>query len=314
VPKPLAQVGNVTLLEVIGHQLHGAGLDRATVVLPPWFEDKVDAGALAKRTGVAFEFRIADSGIDGSVRAAVFGATPGSEPVLVVYGDSLLQLDVSALLASHERFFHIGAGATILVHRPSDLREGDSEGRTYHGVLALGKDNRVTEFVGKPKVGDIGRDAWANAAVFVCERDLLARVCAEGASDFSRHVFESGRHLIHGHPIGNGFRIDLGTVSRLLDANMRCARNEILVSGVAPERAPGIRSTRDLAGHQFLDRIEPPVVLGEAVTIGARSHIGPNVVVGDRTEIHDGVTVKHSVLGENCWIETGCHIEGAVLV
>src|ERR671937_376256 len=78
-PKPLVTVGNVTLLETYGHLLRRAGIDRATVVLPGWFEEALDPTGLAKRTSVTFTPRWSRPEIQGSIGSATLGAAGDAE-------------------------------------------------------------------------------------------------------------------------------------------------------------------------------------------------------------------------------------------
>jgi len=45
--------------------------------------------------------------------------------------------------------------ATIVYHRPADLKVAEDKGRTYHGVMAVDEQSRVTRFVEKPHVEEI---------------------------------------------------------------------------------------------------------------------------------------------------------------
>ncbi len=316
-PKPLVTVGNVTLLEIFGHLLHRADIAQATVVLPAWFDEDLDREGLRARTGVTFEARLSRPGIRGSLEAALLGAPEGPEPLLVIYGDSLLSVDLAALLQAHERTRAEGGVATLLLHRPADLRQSEAAGRTYHGVLSVEAGGLVTKFVEKPLLEDIEADAWANAAVFLCERQVVEEVAAAGGCDFSRDLFEkalaTGRHRLYGTAIGGGFRIDLGTVERLLEANLRCVRGEIIVPGVAAEVAPGVRAPGDGFDRALLERIEPPVVLGPGVTIGPGSRLGPDVVLGAHAVLGEGVRVQRSLVGPGCLVGAGCRLDGVLL-
>src|SRR4051794_24788449 len=70
----------------------------------------------------------------GNVREAV---RDFEGPVLVIYGDSFLEVDFSKLIAVHEANRAKGALATLLYHKPLDLRLAESNGKTYHGVMCV---------------------------------------------------------------------------------------------------------------------------------------------------------------------------------
>ncbi|MDO8307661.1 MAG: glucose-1-phosphate cytidylyltransferase [Actinomycetota bacterium] len=77
------------------------------------------------------------------------------EPFLVAYGDGLADIDVSALVASHES---AGRLATVSTVQPT----------SRFGIMDLDEDGLVREFREKPKV-----DGWINIGFFVMEPAVL---------------------------------------------------------------------------------------------------------------------------------------------
>jgi histidinol-phosphate phosphatase family protein len=101
------------------------------------------------------------------------------ESFLLVYGDIFLDLDVGALLATHPG--DADSPVATLTVRASD-HPWDS-----HLVVAdeLG---RVSEFVSERVPGQRYRNL-ANAALYVCGREILKFIPQGGASDFGKDVF-----------------------------------------------------------------------------------------------------------------------------
>ncbi|MBX5474862.1 MAG: nucleotidyltransferase family protein, partial [Thermoleophilia bacterium] len=83
-------------------------------------------------------------------------------PVLALNGDELLDVDVGALLADHERS---GAAATIVV----------AQVHSPFGVVELAEDGTITGFREAPKLPD-----WVNSGVYVLGEEALARLPERG--------------------------------------------------------------------------------------------------------------------------------------
>ena len=315
-PKALLPVCNVSLLARLLAQLHAAGFRCADVTLPamPQHTRKL-ALASAPR---GFDLVIADAArpFGGQVPAVRALLAAEAAAVLVIYGDSLLSLDFGALMNSHAASRAHGALATIVWHRPADLKLAESDGRTYHGVMSVNQQGRVTRFEEKPLVEHItdGFD-MANAAVFICERALLGQVDFRGAKNFSYDLFEpavkENRAALFGFGIGAGFRYDLGSVARYFDANLQVLRGDL---------AGPIPGTKQSSGFWIGDQtaweeaqITPPVLLGSGVYLGREARIGPDVVIGDGCRIGAGATIRQAVLMENCRIGAGARLDTCVL-
>ena len=122
---------------------------------------------------------------------------------LVVYGDNLVCLDVSSLLALHRRE---RADVTIAVFDDTIPNTGIAGGR-----VRLDERNAVTGFAeGVPELEDA---RFVNAGVYVVQRDTLADLPAGRFLDWGRDVFPAllgrGARLI-GYPI-EGYCLGLDT-------------------------------------------------------------------------------------------------------
>lgn len=133
----------------------------------------------------------------------------GAEAFVVVYGDVLTDLDLTALMQRHRA---TRADATMALTTVEDP--------TRAGIVAFGEDGRITRMVEKPKAEDVF-SRWANAGVYVCGPAVLDYVAAEGAQDFAAELFPAmlrdGRHL-QAMP-SEATVIDFGAPGRLEQAN-----------------------------------------------------------------------------------------------
>ena len=315
-PKALLPVCNLSLLGRLLVQLEAAGFRQAVLTLPAAPPTVHERARAAAPPGFSLVIVSATGPFRGQVPAVREELAPGAEAVLVIYGDSLVSLDFGGLLRAHVNNRAKGGKATIVHHRPEDLRVAEKDGRTYHGVMSVNEQGLVTRFVEKPRVEEIspGFDV-ANAAVFVCERALLEHPAFRGASDFSYHVFELAAKThnvpLYGFDVGAGFRYDLGSVERFFDANLKLLRGELPGPLPGEERQPGVWAGEGTTYEGV--HITSPVLLGKGVRLGRGTRVGPDAVIGDRCEVGDGATLRRAVLLENCRVGGGLCLDTCVL-
>lgn len=148
VPKPLVRVAGRPLLEHLLECLRAAGLTDVVVNLHHLgarIQEHLGDGA---RFGVRIQYSIEDPILDtgGGIKRAE--PLLAGEPFVVANGDSLLELDVGAVIASHEAR---GAVATMVV-RP-DPRAAD------YGLVELDSRDRVRRVAGLPP-GQVPDEPW----------------------------------------------------------------------------------------------------------------------------------------------------------
>lgn len=291
-------------------------LNSATLVLRSTARPPADLTTTDVPSG--FDLRICNApdsftGTVGSVRAAT---RPDATTLLIIYGDSLMAADIKGLLEAHRRCAARGGAATLLYHRPLDLRRAGHDGHTYHGVMSVDPHGRVMRFVEKPLIRDVcqGFDL-ANAAVFLCERALIEHPEFKGAKDFSFDVFEPASRdnvaALFGHDIGSGFRLDVGSLERLYEVNMAVLDRQYPVPILAREVSSGIWIDQNTECD--LAHIRPPVVLGRSVHIGRHSLIGPHVVIGNNAFIGDAVTIAHTLILEGSMVGSEAVVEASIV-
>lgn len=315
-PKALVPVANVSLLARLLAALDDAGLRRAVVTLPPLGSEVQREVLQQVRPGFDLRTFTPFRPYEGSFRQVMELLDPEARAVLVIYGDSLLSLDFRALVDAHAAGRSAGRMATVLAHSPDDLRIPEQNGRTYHGVMELDGSSRIKSFVEKPRVEDIAPSGVANAAVFICERELLEHPRFATAADFSYDVFQvaTAENVapLHACGIGAGFRYDVGTVSRFFDVNMRALRGDIACAIPGRESKNGIW-TGDDAMTEDGAAIDPPVILGRGVRVGPGARVGPNVVVGDGCDIEANAVVRDAVILANSRVGAAASVDTCVL-
>jgi mannose-1-phosphate guanylyltransferase len=201
------------------------------------------------------------------------------ERVLVLNGDCLTDIDLTAELAQHEA---TGALATLALVAVEDTAS--------YGVVPTLDDGQVEAFLekqaGPPPTNRI------NAGAYVLEREVVERVPPGRAVSIEREVFPEivGRGL-YGY-LSDGYWIDIGTPERYLQATY-----DLLAGRVESELPP-----RDETAS---------LIYEPCITSGAR--IGPLSVLGRHCSVGDGSVVERAVLHDSVRVGRDCEVLESVL-
>lgn len=178
-PKPLVPFGGAPILAHNLRWLAGAGVREC------WINLHYAADAIRETIGDGRGFGLeihyvyepellGTAGALGNIRHAF------DEPMLVVYGDSVVRCDLDALTARHRLR---GGEATIaLFDRDHHPHTGIAGGR-----VRLAADQTVERFL--EGVGEASTDPLVNAGVYLVEPTILDLIPPGGAVDFGRDVF-----------------------------------------------------------------------------------------------------------------------------
>jgi NDP-sugar pyrophosphorylase family protein len=122
---------------------------------------------------------------------------------VVVYGDVLTDLDLTAMVARH---WAKGGIATIALYRVDNP--------TARGLVDTAEDGSILRFVEKPRPEEVFTDL-ANAGVYVLEPEIVDYIPRQGPYDFGRELFPSlldGGVLLFGYPLAESeYLIDIGS-------------------------------------------------------------------------------------------------------
>jgi mannose-1-phosphate guanylyltransferase len=284
-PKPLLPFCGAPFLSGVIRQLARVGVERVLLIVgpdPAPFEVLRDD---ARLRGVEVETVPEPEPLDtaGGVREAVDRV---SGAFLVLNGDILTDVDVSAALRTHEQ---AEADATLVLTRVEDTS-------TFGVVVREG--GRVRRFVEKPPPGTLPGHDTVNAGTYVLEPDAL-RQFPRGRLSFEREVFprllEQGAH-IEGW-VGSGVWADLGTPERFLDGHRLALDGALRWPSLddVPERSPGVRcasSARVASGAH----VQGPVMIGPDVEVEDGATVGPYAVLGRGSHVGAGAVLRDSVL------------------
>ena len=312
-PKQMLPVAGRPLIERVLSHLGAHGVDEVVLSLgykPDAFRQAYPDATCA---GVRLVYAVEDEPLDtaGAIR---FAAAEGGvdERFLVVNGDVITDLDVSALVASHDRAHEAeGALATIQLAPVDDP--------SAYGVVTLDQDGRVQAFVEKPAPGEVASNL-VSVGYYVFEPDVLARIPGEGRVNIERETFPAlvADGLLWGHEDAPWWT-DVGTPERFLEVSL-----ELVERGV--DGAVAVSDSAMVATSATVARS----ILGPGCRVGRNARINGSVlfaraVVGNGATVTDSIVgasavvgaaatvVGRSVLGNDVEVDGGASLSGVVL-
>ena len=284
-PKQMLPIVGVPMIErVLGH-LASHGIDDAVLSLGYLPDAFMEAYPDGRVSGMGVTYAVEPEPLDtaGAVRfAAAFAGI--DETFVVVNGDVLTDLDLTALVAFHRER---GAEGTIALHPVADP--------SAFGVVPTDDDGRVTAFVEKPPRDEAPTNE-INAGTYVLEPSVLHRIPEGGRVSIERETFPA---MVRDRGLfarsDDHYWLDTGTPAAYLEANF---------DYVNQKRGP-------VVSPAVVDRGDGVLMEGQSDVEGVV--VGPSVVLSGCV-IEEGAVVERSILGRGAVISEGAAITDSVLM
>jgi mannose-1-phosphate guanylyltransferase len=303
VPKPVVPLVDRPFIRFMLDWLHSHGVDDVVM----------SCGHLASGVrnvlgdGSAFGLRlryVEEPRPLGTGGALKFAEPLLSDRFLMLNGDVLTDIDLTAQLEQHER---TGATATLALTPVEDP--------SAFGLVRTRKGGEVTEFVEKPAPDQIDTNN-ISAGAYVLERSVLDLLEAEQPASIERDVFPRlvGDGL-YGY-VSDGYWLDIGTPDRYLEGTFDILEGTVH-SAVRERMGDGYLCVED--GVENAGRIIPSALVENGCRIGEGSRIGGRVVlergvtIGEHTTLERAVVLQGAEIGSHCTL-SGCIIGGGVRI
>ena len=248
--------------------------------LPDHFIEAYPEGSIG---GVNITYAVEPEPLDtaGAIRfAAEFAGI--DETFLVVNGDVLTDLDVTALVTFHR---DQAAEATIALHPVEDP--------SRYGVVVTGPDGRVEAFIEKPAREDAPTNL-INAGTYVFEPSVLATIATGRKVSVERETFPAlaARGTLFAMA-DHAYWLDTGTPATFLQANVDVLNGRDATRVVTDlEGTTWRHSSARVASSATLENavVDRDCVVGENVIL-------ENVVLMPGAVVHDDVQIRSSIIG-----------------
>jgi mannose-1-phosphate guanylyltransferase/phosphomannomutase len=300
-PKPMMSLANRPMMEHIVRLLKEHGFEDIVVtvafmanVIRNYFGDGSEFGVR-----MVYATEETPLGTAGSVRNAMDEL---DERFLVISGDVLTDIDLSAIVRFHEEK---GALATIglkAMENPLDF-----------GIVITHEDGAVERFLEKPTWGQVFSDT-INTGIYVLEPEIFDYIPADRPVDFSGEVFpallEAAKPL-YGH-VSEGYWEDVGTLEAYVSAHHDVLDNKVDID------VPGFRLAEGvwLGEGAEVDpgaRVDGPVVIGAYCRVEAGAHLSEYTVLGSNVRVGADAYLERAVIHDNAYLGPAVRLRGCVV-
>ncbi len=223
---------------------------------------------------------------------------------LMLNGDVLTDIDLTAQIAQHEASRAVGTLALVPVDDPS-----------AYGLVRLNEDHSVKEFVEKPAADQIDTNL-ISAGAYVLERGVLDLIPPDRNVSIEREIWP---RLVGDGLFGfaaDAYWLDIGTPERYLQGTF-----DILEGNVKTAVADRLGSSFVSVAEQVRadGRIVPPALVERGCVVESGAHIGSLVVLGAGVTVGAGSTIERAVvlngteIGPHCTLRD-CIVAGGVRI
>ncbi|MCU4185703.1 NDP-sugar synthase [Acidiferrimicrobium sp. IK] len=295
-PKQMLPVAGRPMIEWVLEHLSAHGITDVVLSLGYRPDVFVEAYPDGRCGGVSLHYAVEDEPLDtaGAIAFAARGAGI-DETFVVVNGDVLTGLDVTALIAFHRAR---RAAATIALTPVEDP--------SRYGVVPTDADGRVTAFIEKPPA-DQAPTNLINAGTYVLEPSVLDRIAPGGPVSIERTTFPA---LVEERTLfamaSDAPWVDAGTPATYLQVNLdRAGETPIDPTAAVDASAQVTASVVGAAARIGSAAVVSRSVLLEGATVGAGATVRDSII-GWRAHVGPGATVSGgSILGESVAVAAG---------
>lgn len=297
VPKPVVPLVDRPFIAFMLEWLRGHGVD--DVVISCGFMASGVHNVLGDGSAYGIRLRYVEEprplGTGGAVKWA---EELLDERFLMLNGDVLTDIDLTAQLAEHER---TGARATLALVAVEDP--------SAYGLVRRNGDGSVREFLEKPSPDQIDTNL-VNAGAYILHRDVLADVPRGERVSIERDVFPT---LVDDGLYGyeaSGYWLDIGTPERYLQATYDILDGAVRTSVTDAYDAAHL-SVAD--GAQVGGRVVGPALVGPGARVAAGALVTGRSVLGRGVEVGEGAHVDGSVVLDGAVIGPHAHLTHCIV-
>ncbi len=299
-PKPMVPIVNRPMMEHILNLLKKHGIKEIANTL--WYMPEAIKNHFGDGSsrGVSMHYYEEDSplGTAGSVKNA---AEFLNKPFVVVSGDSLTDIDLTAAIKFHQMK---GALATLVLTRVANPLS--------YGVVIVDEEGKVTQFLEKPSWSQVFSDT-VNTGIYILEPEVLTEIPDGTKYDFSQNLFPKllrQKAPLYGY-VADGYWSDVGNLEVYRQAQLDCLDQKVAIQ-LPQTKEPNIWIEADSSIARDAI-IEGPVYIGKGVSVAPECFIGQYSVVGDYSALSKGASIKRSVLWSGVQIGKDTQLRGCVL-
>ena len=225
----------------------------------------------------------------------------GDDPVVVISGDALTDLDVTALVDRHRE---AGGIATLTVKKVTETSE--------YGVVIHDEDGRIQGFQEKPDPDEALSDL-ANCGIYCFSPEIFDYFPDEPFADWAGDVFPALlEHDVpfHVHQIDSYWN-DVGSLDELRQGTWDALEGKLRIQ-VTGERAGDDVVLGEGSNIDGAEVVNGPVWVGAGVSIGDGVRLMGPVAIGDGCNVGQGAALRDSIIFPGTDVAEGEIVIGAI--
>ncbi|HEY3702899.1 MAG TPA: NDP-sugar synthase, partial [Acidimicrobiales bacterium] len=300
-PKPMLPMVNRPMMEHIVGLLREHGFDDIVVTVA------FLANAVRTYFGDGSEFGVrmvyateeTPLGTAGSVLNA---RDELDERFLVISGDVLTDIDLSAIMAFHEERQALATIGLKAMENPLEF-----------GIVITNEDGSIDRFLEKPTWGQVFSDT-VNTGIYVLEPEVFDFIESGRPVDFSGEVFPA--LLAAGEPlygyVADGYWEDVGNTEAYVRAHQDVLDRKVGIDVPGFSMRPGVWIGEGAEVHPSA-RLDGPVVIGDYCRIGPGTQLGDHTVLGGNVLVGPDASLERAIVHDNSYLGQGVSLRGCVL-
>jgi len=301
-PKPMMPLANRPMMEHIVELLKEHGFDDIVVTVAFLANNIRNYFGDGSEFGVRMVYATEETplGTAGSVRNAMQELR--DERFLVISGDVLTDIDLSAIVKFHEEKDALATIGLKAMENPLEF-----------GIVITREDGSIERFLEKPGWGQVFSDT-INTGIYVLEPGIFDFIAPGVPVDFSSDVFPSlldASESLFGY-VAEGYWEDVGTLEAYVKAHQDVLDRKVAVQPPGFDLGHGVwlgEGTEVDPGA----KIEGPAVIGDYCRIQAGAHIREYTVLGSNVSVGSDAYLERSIVHDNAYLGNGVRLRGAVV-
>ena len=223
------------------------------------------------------------------------------EPFLVVGGDDLTSVDLTAMLQFHRDNNALATLALTTVDDPSQF-----------GVVVLNGE-KIERFVEKPKPGTAPSNL-VNMGVYLLSPKIFDYIPSGKFYDFGKEVFPAIQEA--GEPFF-GFQTqdywrDVGNLREYREVQDDFFNKLVELQTNVKDNGNGLYIGENVQIDASAT-LQAPCVIGAGSVIQAGATISPHSVLGEGVFVGEGATIERSILWARAHVGAGSHLSGCIV-
>jgi mannose-1-phosphate guanylyltransferase len=225
----------------------------------------------------------------------------GDEPFLVISGDALTDIDLTAFATRHRA---AGGIATLAVKRVADTRE--------YGVVLHDGDGRITGFQEKPAPEEALSDL-GNCGIYMFDPRIFDYFPDRPFVDWAKDVYPAlleNDVPFYIHELSEYWN-DVGSLAELRQGTFDALAGKLQLELQGEQVSPGVTVVGSSPLREDTE-VDGSVWIGRDVQLGANVRLMGPIVLGDGARVGDGVQLRESIVFPGTALAAGSILIGAI--